>query len=118
MALNCATDDYCIGCRGPLAPVRAYVQREKNLAATPQFAYLFAALCAAIPIATLGGVIPIALGLGGAAICMTIARAYSLPWAARFISCLMVTIACWVVFIAIVISMFPEARKRFEAMIS
>jgi hypothetical protein len=111
------TDEFCSGCRAPLAPVRQAAVREQKLAATPQFAYLFAATCGAIPIATLGGVIPLVLGLGGAGLCMGIARAYSVPTSLRFIACLGITVVCWLVFITIVISMFPEAKKRFDSML-
>jgi hypothetical protein len=93
------------------------MEKQKRLAATPQFAYFFAAVCAAIPIATLGGCIPVALGLGGAGLCMGISRAYAIPAAVRFVACMVVSIACWLVFVAIVIAMSPTAKKRLDEMI-
>ena len=61
----------------------------------PGWAWIFVVACVLIPIVTLGGAIPGALGGGGAFGCVVIARDASKPVATRVIFCAMVTGVCW-----------------------
>jgi heme O synthase-like polyprenyltransferase len=115
-ALNCATDDYCIGCHAPLAPVRKAIETQRIKASTPQWGYFFVALCGAIPVVTLGGAIPAILGIGGACLCLTVSRAQSVPRWIRFMFCLSITIVAWLILITIIVELMPEAKKRFYDM--
>jgi hypothetical protein len=59
---------------------------------------LFAVLCGLIPIVALGGIIPLALGFGGAGSCLAISRATSVPVILRVLACIGITIASWFLF--------------------
>ncbi len=65
-ALNAPGDLYCSGCHQSLMPDYDRHARAVAVANTPQWAYLFVALCGVLPLLTLGGIVPIACGLGGA----------------------------------------------------
>lgn len=73
--------------------------------AIPPWAWLFVVLCAAIPIASLGGGLALLLGFGGVAACAAISRARGLPVEARMLFCLVVTVACWIVLVLFVLGM-------------
>jgi hypothetical protein len=73
---------------------------EKVRPSMPGWAYLFIVACGAIPILSLGGVIPGAVGFGGASICASIARSPQYSMAHRFVMCVMITAACWGAMIA------------------
>jgi cation transporter-like permease len=68
----------------------------------PAWAWLFAAACGIIPVLTLGGAIPGAIGFGGAAGCIAAARDSSKPLSTRITSCAGITVLCWVLVIALV----------------
>jgi hypothetical protein len=65
----------------------------------PGWAWLFIALIVAIPILTLGGAIPGAIGGGGGFGCAQIARDPEKPTPQKVLLCAIVTIACWAIFI-------------------
>ena len=115
-ALNCATDEYCIGCRGSLAPARKDAAKESAKAATPQFGYFFAALCVAIPFITLGGAIPAVLGFGGSGACLGVARSRSVAFSLRFIVCLGITVVCWLLLVTVLIELNPTLKKNLSKM--
>ena len=62
----------------------------------PAWAALFAAACGVIPLLTLGGGIPTALGFGGASGCIAVARNPKIDIPSRVILCAGITIGCWV----------------------
>jgi hypothetical protein len=117
LALNCATDAVCFSCKSSLAPARRAAALEKVKAATPQWAYLFAALCGAIPVVTLGGAIPVVVGLGGAGACMTVSRTYSVPAALRFLVCLGITAVAWLILVAVIVELNPHAKASLYKML-
>lgn len=117
MALNCADDQFCMGCRSSLAPARKAAAREEASAATPQWGYFFAAMCGAIPVVTIGGLIPVMIGLGGAGICLAIARTYSVHPAVRFVASLSVTLVCWAVLVAVLVELNPTAKDNLDKML-
>lgn len=65
----------------------------------PPWAWLFAAACGIIPILTLGGAIPGAIGFGGAGACIGVARNDKMPVEARVATCAGITVVCWVLVI-------------------
>ena len=71
----------------------------------PAWAWIFAVLCGAIPLVTLGGAIPAAIGFGGAGGCIGLARNPELNVAARVIGCIAITAVCWL----LVVGMFVAA---------
>lgn len=63
----------------------------------PPWAWVFAVACGVLPVLTLGGAIPGAIGFGGAAGCIGVARNPDMPVAARVGICVAITAGCWVV---------------------
>lgn len=76
--------------------------RKKNLSlfGIPVWAWLFVVACGIMVIVP-GGLIAGAFGGGGAAGCAAVARHSSMPTAIRVITCIGITIACWVAWAAI-----------------
>ena len=67
----------------------------------PVWAWVFAVACGIIPVVTLGGAIPGAIGFGGAAGCIGVARNESMALAARVAICVAITVGCWGVIVAL-----------------
>lgn len=63
--------------------------------AAPAWSYAFSAACFAIPLVTLGGAIPVALGFGAGAACQAIAKDANKSIGARVVLCAVVTAAAW-----------------------
>lgn len=106
MNLNSPTDTHCFTCGTP-------IRGAGRSGSTPAWAYLFAGACGLIPIVALGGMIPIAIGLGGAGSCVSVARVSSMPVIARVLICLLITGACWIGFgllIALVLAATSSSR--------
>jgi len=61
----------------------------------PGWAWPFVALCLFIPVATLGGAIPIGLGLGGAMGAARLAKDPERPPRVRIILCAGITVLAW-----------------------
>ena len=78
---------------------------EKKKTKTPAWAWLFAALCALIPVFTLGGAIPGGIGIGGAFVCLGLARDTRIVTLVRIAFCLAITALCWVA-VAVVFGKF------------
>ena len=68
----------------------------------PAWAWIFAVACGVIPVLTLGGAIPGAIGFGGAAGCVAVARDPDKARGTRVGICLAITTLCWVLFLAVV----------------
>jgi hypothetical protein len=68
---------------------------------TPAWANLFALACAVIPVLTLGGAIPMVLGMGGASGCVAVARNKQMDITTRIAVCAGITVGCWVALFAI-----------------
>lgn len=100
LALNAPGDTTCGVCHQQLVHIEHTV--------TPQWAYFFAVACGAIPVIALGGLIPAALGLGGAGTCLKIARSGSVPMGLRLLTCVTVTALCWLLFVMLVLVMFGK----------
>ena len=61
----------------------------------PAWAWIFAVGCAIIPFLTLGGAIPGAIGFGGAAACIGVARDGATSVNKRILICTAITAGCW-----------------------
>jgi hypothetical protein len=61
----------------------------------PVWAWAFAVACGILPILTLGGAIPGAIGFGGAAACVGVARDADKPIGLRLGICAGITLLCW-----------------------
>lgn len=75
---------------------------EKAMGPIPGWAWIFAVAWWIIPVLTLGGAIPAAIGFCGASGCVTVARNDSRTVGARVGICVGITVTCWVVFVAFV----------------
>ncbi len=69
-------------------------------AVLPGWAWVFIVVCAAIPVVSLGGIVPMLIGLGGALGCNQIARDGSKDYNTRLLMCAGVTVLCWGLFVA------------------
>lgn len=78
-------------------------QHVKPSTPVPVWGWLFIIACGVIPIISLGGVIPAALGIGGAFGCASITRNASLSVIQKVIFSIGVTILCWVLFVFLII---------------
>jgi len=74
-----------------------------GIPATPKWAWIFVALCVFIPLISGGGALPVLFGLGGAFICVSIARDTAKATGLRLALCGGVTILAWVVFVILII---------------
>lgn len=61
----------------------------------PRWAWIFVVMCLAIPVITLGGALPGALGAGAAAGCASVAKKHEQSVRARVLICLAITGAAW-----------------------
>src|SRR5262249_18875480 len=111
-ALNAPNDVICSGCRMSLDSTRAGIDAADAIANTPQWAYFFVALCGVLPLLTLGGAIPVAVGLGGAGSCLKVARVHSMPGIARFFVCVLITAAAWAVVGFVVLAVAASLPTR------
>jgi hypothetical protein len=71
---------------------------------------LFACACILIPIITLGGAIPGALGAGSAGGCVYVARNPAWSTLTRALICAAITVGAWIIFLAIIIAAAFSAR--------
>ena len=74
--------------------------------AIPPWAWIFAVLCGIIPIVTLGGAIPAAIGFGGASGSIAVARSDSMTTFPKIFTCSVITFCCWIYPIIILILAF------------
>lgn len=72
----------------------------KEIARIPLWAWFFAIACFAIPVVSLGGAIPAALGCGAGGYCLTLARKTELTERARAIGRALVVVLSWSAFLA------------------
>jgi hypothetical protein len=79
--------------------------------ATPGWGYFFAGACGQIPIVTLGGCVPAAIGFSGAGVCLQLARASSMPTALRVAGCLVVTFGAWLLLAVFLVAMASAMRQ-------
>jgi hypothetical protein len=77
----------------------------------PPWAWIFAVACGILPVLTLGGAIPGAIGFGGAGGCIAVARNDQLSIPARIAACAGITAACWLL-VALLFGGFAMLRTR------
>ena len=80
----------------------------------PAWAWVFAVACGIIPVLTLGGAIPGAIGFGGAGACVAVARNDEMSIAARVAICVAITVTCWVL-VALLLGGFAMLRGQGRA---
>jgi hypothetical protein len=78
-------------------------QQVKPSTPRPGWSWLFIIACGVIPIVSLGGVIPVIIGIGGAFGCARISRNASFSITQKVIFCIGVTILCWVLFFLLIV---------------
>jgi len=71
----------------------------------PRWAWPFIAACVLMPVATLGGVVPILLGVGGAAGCTSVAQRQSAAPLVRIMVCVSITIFCWALLVTFMVQL-------------
>jgi len=69
----------------------------------PKWSYAFVGACVLIPIVSLGGAIPAALGIGGAAGVAALARDESKPLGTRLALSAAVCVGCWTLFVMLIL---------------
>lgn len=77
---------------------------EEEGRSVPAWGWVAVALCVALPIATLGGALPAALGAGGALACYGVARDVTKPAATRAGVCAAIVAGCWTIAIAVIVA--------------
>jgi hypothetical protein len=85
-------------------------EHAENVRNTPGWAYFFATLCGVIPVMTLGGLVPIGVGVAGVTACLAVGRASSLPTALRVMLCIGIVAACWVGIIIFLVALSKAIR--------
>ena len=88
---------FVIDRNGPdVAVAGRFLRSGKNYVARPKWVIVFVILCGLVPIITLGGAIPIMIGMGGASACVAISKMETSTGLKVFL-CILITIACWLV---------------------
>ena len=95
----------CLTCGAPVRASTAAIP-------VPGWAYIFAVACAIIPVVTLGGLIPAVVGLGGASACVKVSSSGSIPGALRLLICVGITLGCWLLLAALLVSMAATMKHR------
>ncbi|MBX7102635.1 MAG: hypothetical protein K1X57_01040 [Gemmataceae bacterium] len=84
---------------------KASLKARKSKGGTlPVWSYAFICACGLIPVLTLGGAIPMGIGVGGICGCMGIARKPSMSTGSKVAACVGITIGCWVVFVGFLVA--------------
>jgi hypothetical protein len=76
----------------------------------PAWAWVFIVACGIIPVLTLGGAIPGAIGFGGAGGCLAVSRDAQKPVGTRVALCAAITVACYAALFVLLVIM--AAAKR------
>ena len=66
----------------------------------PAWAWLFGAICLSIPVLTVGGAVPTAIGFGGAFYCIAVSRNRNTTTGRRLLHCAAAAAVCWTLFVA------------------
>jgi hypothetical protein len=64
-------------------------------AEVPRWGWGFVLACAIIPVLTVGGLVPVVIGVAGATSCYRTSRDESIPPRSRMLRCAGITTACW-----------------------
>jgi hypothetical protein len=103
LTLNGGSDSVCGSCGLPLA-------RPKVNAIVPFWGIFFAIACVMIPVLTLGGGIPLVLGLGGAGGCVKASSLAGRSLALRLLLCIGITVFVWLMFIGLLTPLVHKSR--------
>lgn len=75
---------------------------------TPAWTWIFVIACAIIPVLTLGGAIPAAIGSGGGVGCYWVAKGTDWTTLTKVVTCMIITIITWIVFIVFLSVLRPR----------
>ena len=76
-------------------PVRSVETGGEVPPEVPRWGWGFVLACAMIPVLTLGGVVPVVIGVAGATRCYRVSGDAGLPPRSRMLRCAGITAACW-----------------------
>ncbi len=76
-------------------PSRPVETGGEALPEVPRWGWGFVLACAIIPVLTVGGLVPVVIGVAGATSCYRISRDGTVPPRGRMLRCAGVTAACW-----------------------
>jgi hypothetical protein len=76
----------------------------------PRWGWGFVLACAIIPVLTVGGLVPLLIGVSGAVACHRTARDETRPPRARMTRCALITLACWAGTVAFLAALAGIAR--------
>ncbi len=96
-----------IGGKAGLAVDGTYLDSKKPYAPlkpSPKWAWIFFILCLAIPVVSLGGALPVMLGIAGAFVCARICASQNMKTGAKVICCILVTLLAWAGLAAVVLA--------------
>lgn len=93
-------------------PVAKKAKKPDKPDPIPGWAWFFVVGCGIIPVITLGGAIPAAVGFGGAGACMSVARNRQMSIEARIGTCIAITVGCWVAVIAVIAAIVASQGRR------
>lgn len=74
----------------------------------PAWAWIFVLACAIIPVLTVGGAIPAAIGAGGGVGCYWVAKGTDWITSTKVMACLAITVITWTVFIVFLSLIVPR----------
>ena len=77
----------------------------------PAWAWMFVIACGIIPLLTLGGAIPGAIGLGGAGGCLAVSRDQKKPFGTRIAICVAITVGCYAL-LAVLLALLANAHAK------
>jgi hypothetical protein len=91
--------------QAPLRPAEGKADKPKQglkeaFSGLPGWSWVFVAACFAIPVMSLGGAIPGALGFGAAAGCANVAKRPTWETSTRVVVCAAITGGAWLAFLA------------------
>ncbi|MDR2598752.1 MAG: DUF1266 domain-containing protein [Oscillospiraceae bacterium] len=89
-----------------------FLQSGKQYIQRPAWVMVFIVLCGLIPIVALGGVLPVLIGFGGIALCVSISKT-SLSTVIKVFLCIVSTIAVWLALLFLIIGI--EITTHFLA---
>jgi hypothetical protein len=87
------------------------VDQAPEIATVPAWGWAFVGGCLAIPVLTLGGVIPAVLGFGGASACWSMARGSAKQPRKSILTCVAITLLCYFLLFGLV-GLIAVVRKH------
>jgi hypothetical protein len=83
---------------------------KDTFAGLPGWAWAFVVACVAIPVVSLGGAIPGAIGAGSAAGCANVAKREGMQPGTRIAACAAITAGAWVLFLTFAVALASATK--------